>query len=64
MINVTKVQQTEYDEDELRAHVHREGTCLSTDTKPTDWDGGSTLLEIDTGKVYAFDEENETWREL
>ena len=39
--------------------------CLSTDTKPTDGIGnGSLLIEMDTQKVYAFDEENVTWREL
>lgn len=42
----------------------REGTCLSTDTKPTDWENGSVLIEIDTGKVYVYDEENTIWREL
>lgn len=43
----------------------REGCCLSTDTKPTaGWANGSTMLEIDTGKVFVFDAENATWREL
>ena len=42
---------------------------LSSDTKPTVYEGvkvgnGSTLLEMDTSKVYAFDEEGETWGEL
>lgn len=44
---------------------YREGSCLSTDTKPTDgWANGSVLLEMDTKKVYVFDAENEVWREL
>ncbi len=38
--------------------------CLSTDTKPTTWENGSTLLEMDTSKVYMYDADNETWREL
>lgn len=42
----------------------REGVCLSTDTKPTDWENGSTLLEMDTGKVFVYDKANSTWREL
>lgn len=42
----------------------REGVCLSTDTKPTDWENGSTLLEMDTKKVYVFDKTNNTWRGL
>lgn len=42
----------------------KEGRGLSTDQKPMDWGNGSTLLEIDTGKVYIFDKANSTWREL
>lgn len=42
-----------------------EGSCLSTDEKPTtNIANGSTLVEMDTGKVYMFDEENSTWREF
>lgn len=41
---------------------YKEGTCLSTDTKPLDLDNGSKLLEIDTSTLYVFDLENETWR--
>lgn len=38
---------------------------LSTDEKPTEKVGnGSTFLEMDTGKVFIFDKENEEWREL
>ena len=37
---------------------------LSADAKPTDIPNGSTFLEMDTGKVYAFDAENTQWREL
>lgn len=42
----------------------REGVCLSTDAKPTDWENGSTLLEMDTSKVFVYDKANSTWREL
>ena len=41
----------------------REGVCLSTDTKPTDWGNGSRLLEMDTSKLYMYDAENHEWRE-
>ena len=35
---------------------------LSTDTKPVDGVGnGSIFLELDTFKVFMFDEENKTW---
>lgn len=38
-----------------------DGTCLSTDTKPTNVENGSQLVEMDTGLVYFFDEENVRW---
>ena len=41
-----------------------EGTCLHDDTKPTDVANGSCLIEMDTGDVYFFDEQNKTWRKL
>lgn len=40
------------------------GACLSTDTKPTNVGNGSILLEMDTGKTYAFDAEGEEWIEV
>ena len=40
-----------------------EGECLSTDTKPTNVMNGSKLMEMDTGKLYLFDEANSQWRE-
>lgn len=39
-----------------------EGSCLSTDTKPVGMANGSTLMEMDTGKVYMYDEAGEQWR--
>lgn len=36
----------------------------STDTKPLDVPNGSTFLEMDTSKVFAFDEEGSQWLEL
>ena len=39
--------------------------CLSTDSKPTDGIAtGSLALEVNTGKIYAFDEVGETWAEI
>lgn len=40
--------------------------CLSTDTKPADPypEGpynGDRLLEMDTGDIYVYDGENNTW---
>lgn len=42
---------------------------LSTDTKPTTLGGktienGSVFIEIDTGKMYMYDLENEQWKEM
>ena len=38
--------------------------CLSTDTKPTTGiANGSVCLEMDTGKIYLFDEANAEWLE-
>lgn len=39
-----------------------EGTCLSSDTKPTTYVNGSILLEMDTSTLYFYDEANSTWR--
>jgi len=37
---------------------------LEDDTKPTEGvRNGSVFIEMDTGKTYKFDEENQTWIE-
>ena len=37
---------------------------LSTDTKPTTGIiTGSSIVEVDTGKPFLFDEESSTWEE-
>ena len=42
-----------------------ESVCLSTDSKPTTGiANGSLCLEMDTGKIYAFNEAGSTWVEL
>lgn len=37
---------------------------LSTDNKPTNAKNGSVFVEMDTGKIFIFDEENAQWRAL
>ena len=42
---------------------------LSTDTKPTtmgrDYIGnGSVYIEIDTGKIFMYDEQSKEWKEI
>ena len=42
-----------------------EAAGLSTDTKPSeDLVTGSLFLEVDTGKVYAYDEVSGTWNQI
>lgn len=36
---------------------------LSTDTKPTDVPNASTFYEMDTKKIFLFDEQNKRWLE-
>lgn len=39
-----------------------EGDCLSTDTKPTEnIFNGSILIEIDTGNIYKFNQDSNSW---
>lgn len=49
----------------LKEDNHMEYAGLSSDTKPVNnVRNGSFFLEMDTGKVFAFDETNKMWREL
>lgn len=42
-----------------------EAACLSTDTKPTDGiANGSIVIEMDTGKIFMFNESGSAWVEL
>lgn len=50
-------------DDVLEGKFYIRGSCLSTDEKPTGCKNGSRLIEMDTGKRYAFDEDNSTWLE-
>ena len=38
-----------------------EGSCLSSDDKPTEVANGSMLMEMDTSTMYLYDEENELY---
>lgn len=40
-----------------------EGACLSSDTKPLTFGNGSILMEMNTSKLFMFDEANNQWRE-
>ena len=42
-----------------------EAVCLSTDTKPTTGiANGSVVIEMNTGKVFMYNEDSSTWVEL
>lgn len=46
--------------------VYREGSCLSSDTKPVNdpsMMNGSKLMEMDTSKLFLYDATNNQWRE-
>lgn len=44
--------------------AQKEIYCLSTDTKPDDMPNGSICVEMDTGKLYLYDEEGTQWVEF
>ena len=48
----------------LKEDNHIEYIGKSTDTKPAKARNGSFFLEIDTCKLFAFDESTSTWIEL
>ena len=46
-------------------NIYYEFAGLSTDEKPTNGVvTGSLFLEVDTGDVYAYDEEGEEWNKI
>ena len=51
--------------EEYREDVHKKyivATCSSTDTKPGDgYLNGSVLIEVDTGDVYLYNEDDNNW---
>lgn len=67
MISICKIENTKLKPTGNFILVELRG--LSTDEKPTEIDeklvdNGSTFIEIDTGKIYMYDLENEEWKEI
>ena len=70
MITISKNENTKIKGNDRYILVELRG--LSTDEKPTVYDeeidsyidNGSTFIEIDTGKIYFYDLENEQWKEV
>ena len=59
---ITKVVKQTESANKFYAAVELYG--LSTDSKPTDEQNGTLFLEMDTSKVFIYDEANTQWREL
>lgn len=67
MISIQENTKTIITPTETRMLVEIRG--LSTDEKPTEMydkkiENGSTFIEIDTGKIYFYDLENQQWMEV
>lgn len=70
MITISKNEKTKIVGNDRYILVELRG--LSTDIKPTIYDeeidsyidNGSIFIEIDTGKIYFFDFENQEWKEV
>ena len=61
MINITSFNKV-YDSVQKTYNNHREGTCLSTDTKPVNVAPNSIFLQLNGGFFYYFDGAN--WKRV
>lgn len=53
------------EENQNRVQDTHSYACLSADTKQTTGvRNGSLCIEMDTGDIYAYDEENEEWLKI
>lgn len=67
MISLYEARNNRIEPEKTKITVELRG--LSTDTKPTEINGktidnGSTFIEMDTGKIFFYDLENEEWKEV
>ena len=67
MVTINKIENTKIKND--GDYIFCELSGNSEDTKPTEIDdkkidNGSTYIEVNTGKIYLYDLENETWNEV
>ena len=67
MISIYKKENSKLTNEEDLVTMELRG--LSTDEKPTEInnkvvDNGSMFIEIDTGKIFLYDLENEEWKEI
>ena len=62
MVRALVSKQVVYGENPVKYHEY---AGLHDDTKPTDEEAtGSLFLEVDTGDVYAYDENSEAWLKI
>lgn len=66
MITIARVEKLAFNQKDPQI-VELRG--LSTDTKPTEISGikvgnGSIFVEIDTGNIFLYDQENEEWKAI
>ena len=67
MTTIYSLKNNYFDGNDNKVNVELRG--LSTDTKPTTINGyvienGSSFIEIDTGKIYLYNETSEEWSEI
>ena len=67
MVTINKIENTKIKTD--GDYIFAELSGNSSDTKPTEIDdkkidNGSTYIEVDTGKIYLYDLENQEWNEV
>ena len=67
MVTIYKTDNIKKEEEGVLIKAELRG--LSTDTKPSKVgeqtiDNGSVFIEIDTGKIFFYDLENEIWKEV
>ena len=62
MITINVVKDLGHTDQNGNSIKYCEGSCLSTDPKPMNWDNGSKLIEMDTKVLYLYDKQNGVWR--
>ena len=67
MVTINKIENTKIKTD--GDYIFCELSAKSSDTKPTEIDdkkidNGSTLIEVNTGKLYLYDLESQEWNEV
>ena len=67
MVTINEIKNTKLKTD--GEYIFAELSGKSTDNKPIEKDGkkidnGSIYIEIDTGKIYLYDLETKTWKEV